>query len=126
MHASLAALLAIECALTRETLRTAGAETLLGAIDREASAARIHVGLGDPTRAYLRALDGADNIQQEGPMTQVRLPMRLTDRIAGREIAPLLDAAELDRAVSWERAATLAGRTMGEWAALAALRGAEL
>ena len=83
---------------------------------------RVRRPLSEPSRAYLQALSGRGVFSTTVPLRHVPLPMRLTDLLRHREIDALLDASELDRAISWERAALLAGRTMGEWTAGCALR----
>lgn len=124
LSTSLAALVTIECVLTIESLDAIGAETPIEAIDQEAAVSRVRRPLSEPSRAYLQALSSRGVCSTTVPLRHVPLPMRLTDLVRHREIDSLLDASELDRAISWERAALLAGRTMGEWAACCALRAA--
>ena len=45
----------------------------------------------------------------------VAIPVRLITRVAGRSLEDLVGEVELERALSWELAAILEGRTMAEW-----------
>ena len=62
-----------------------------------------------------------------GPVVTFGLPVRLGGRLLHTDLDALLaaavrGAAPLERALAWEVAAVLAGRTMSEWAPLTALR----
>jgi hypothetical protein len=45
----------------------------------------------------------------------VAIPVRLVTRVAGHSLEDLTAEVELERALSWELAAVLEGRTMAEW-----------
>lgn len=52
----------------------------------------------------------------------VAIPVRLLSRLADRSADDLIDAVDLETAISWEIAAIQDGRTMTEWVFRAALR----
>lgn len=58
-----------------------------------------------------------------GDAVTVGLPVRLAARLLRADLDVLLAAAPLERALAWEVAAVLSGRTMSEWAPLTALAG---
>ena len=117
----LAALITAECVLTVESLGATQTATFIDTLDDLAAAARVRAPLSEPSRAYLQALSIWSRVPKAAPLRHVLLPMRLIDRIQGRDVGTFLIASELGRAIRWERAALVAGHTMGEWAALCAL-----
>lgn len=56
-----------------------------------------------------------------GELVTVGLPARLSARLLRADLGALLAAVELERALAWEVAALLTGRTLSEWAPLTAL-----
>lgn len=119
----LTARLAVECGLICRDLRAAGAG--VAAVDAVAAVGRVGGRLDAAASAYLRRLTQAQNVprQELGESVTVGLPLRLSTRLLVVDVDALIaDAdADLDRAIAWEIAAVLAGRTMSEWAPLAAL-----
>lgn len=57
-----------------------------------------------------------------GEVVTVGLPVRLSARLLSADLDALASSVPLDRALAWETAAVVAGRTMSEWAPLTALR----
>jgi hypothetical protein len=118
----LAARLCVESALAAADLRETGLEPAM--LDRVALRARVGVELDDRDAAYLRRLVRVSPYAP-APTTAgvtVGLPLRLTARLLSTSIDALLEAADPVRAVAWELSALLEGRTISEWAPLAALR----
>ena len=118
----LAARLCVESALAAADLRETGLEPAL--LDRVALHARVGGELDDRDAAYLRRLV---RVSPYAPASTagtvvVGLPLRLTARLLRTSIDGLLESADPVRAVAWELSALLEGRTISEWAPLAALR----
>jgi hypothetical protein len=118
----LAARLCVESALAAADLRETGLNPAI--LDRVALRARVVGELDDRDAAYLRRLV---RVSPYAPAptaagVTVGLPLRLTARLLGASIDGLLEAADPVRAVAWELSALLEGRTISEWAPLAALR----
>lgn len=141
----LAVRLTVECALVCGDLCTAGADP--AALDAAAATERVTGELDAASAAYLRRLTGrrgeavtgrrpagvapsgeavaAPRRAQPAPLGEVvtvGLPLRLSSRLLAADFDALVSAVSLDRALAWETAAVLAGRTMSEWAPLTALR----
>lgn len=124
----LAVRLAVECALVCEDLRAAGVDP--ATLDTAAAAERVGRELDAATAAYLRRLTGArapaapavPAVRRLGEVVVAGLPIRLSARLLGADLDRLVAAAPLARALAWETAAVLGGRTMSEWAPLTALR----
>lgn len=123
----LAVRLTVECALVCGDLCTAGADP--AALDAAAATEQVTGELDAAAAAYLRRLTGrrgeAVTVRRSAPsgeVVTVGLPVRLSSRLLAADLDGLVSAVSLDRALAWETAAVLAGRTMSEWAPLAALR----
>lgn len=136
----LAVRLCVERALVREDLRAAGAD--LARLDALAAAADVAAPVNAADCAYLRRLtrrDPAPQRRELGDAVIVGLPARLSARLLtalpalageapGGAAAEALDDlladanADVESALAWEIAAVLDGRTISEWAPLAALR----
>lgn len=132
IFAETAVALVLERAMVVSWLRSAGLETLLGALQRRSATTRAQIELWSANGSYLRhlftgavdAVTGSGSTGSERPLRspRVALPVRLIDRLG--EEAPELGGdprAELEAAVEWEAAALLAGETMSEWAYRSAL-----
>lgn len=91
-----------------------------GRLDEAAQVAGPRVCLTEPSRAYLRALQGGSATHGRLACAPVQLPMRLSERILVHGLDQLLSGLRLESALAWERAALYAGRTIGEWALLGA------
>lgn len=118
----LAGRLALECALVCDDLRAAGVEP--ASLDAVAAAQPVEGQLDAAASAYLRRLTqrpGAER-RELGDAVTLGLPVRLGARLLRADLDALVASADLARAVTWEIAAVLTGRTMSEWAPLAALR----
>jgi hypothetical protein len=115
--------LVLERALAVEELSTVE-PALPGLLDAQAAAARPDSALDGASALYLRQLAGG-NSSAAGPSTGPQLiPVRVAARVQhadDRRVAELL-GGDLALAISWERAAVLGHRTMGEWACSQALR----
>lgn len=138
----LAVRLVLECALVSDDLCASGVDPTT--LDATAAAERVGGELDAASAAYLRRLagrrdSGATRPEPAAPgesgavhrgagggalgdVVTVGLPLRLSARLLAADLDALLAAAPLDRALAWETAAVLAGRTMSEWAPLTALR----
>lgn len=115
---------AFECELVRQDIVRLGREDEFSALVVAAEDARIATPIAPAYARYLRALtsnrdDTRDNDRLEEP---VDLPLRLFPRVL--EITPEVALREerLHQAVSLERAAVCAGRTMSEYAFFALAR----
>lgn len=117
----LAAALVVERSLLQEDLAKQGLSRMLERLDEEAVRASVEIELSEPLSAYLRALSSRERQPTRAQPRLVALPMRLIERIGGAGPGQRLDAALLESAFLWERAAVLAGRTMSEWATLKTL-----
>ena len=138
----LAARVGVEWALVCEDLRQVAVDP--AALDRPAAVERVTGELDAAAAAYLRRLTawgggddgaaprfgGADaaagagagaGSPAAGELVTVGLPARLSARLLRADLDALLAAVELERALAWEVAALLTGRTMSEWAPLTAL-----
>jgi len=119
----LAVRLTVECALVCDDLRAAGVDP--AALDAVAAAERVAGELDAAAAAYLRRLTGRRRgtaARALGEVVTAGLPLRLSARLLAADLDALVAAVPLERALAWETAAVLAGRTMSEWAPLAALR----
>lgn len=123
LEPELAVRLCVEAALARIALNHAGVDPRL--VDQLADAPRFQQRLDDRDASYARRLThaaGGRATATQRPLTTVGLPIRLTAQLADVDLADLLRDADPARARSWELAALADGRTMTEWALLAALR----
>lgn len=118
----LACRLAIECALVGDDLRAVGVEP--SSLDAVAAAQPVEEQLDAAASAYLRRLTQRPDVERRelGEAVTLGLPVRLGARLLRADLDALVASADLARAIAWETAAVLAGRTMSEWAPLAALR----
>lgn len=121
----LALRLCLERALVVADLRAVGVE--VARLDSLAARACVSGALDAADCAYLRRLtrrEDAGSARPLGDAIIVGLPSRLTARLLAAGPEELLERAGLDveAALSWEIAAVLDGRTISEWAPLAALR----
>ena len=115
--------LLLERALAAEELSTVD-PTLLSSLDACAAAVRPDSALDGASALYLRQLAGGNSSAVGSSPGPQLIPVRVAARVQhadGRRIAELL-AGDLALAISWERAAILEHRTMGEWACSQALR----
>jgi hypothetical protein len=67
---------------------------------------------------YLRSLTVARKPLRKAPASDaqtVAVPVRLLPRIAGHDAEEMIEAVDLEQAISWEIASVLAGQTMSEW-----------
>lgn len=113
----------MEVALARVTLRQVGVDPQV--VDRLADAPRFQRQLDDRDASYARRLTHAAGDREPAPTrppTTVGLPLRLTAQLTGADLTDLLRDADPVRARAWELAALADGRTISEWALLAALR----
>lgn len=119
----LATRLAVECELTCRDLRAAGIDP--AQLDAAAATERVEQQLDASACAYLRRLtqlrDDAPR-RDLGDAVTVGLPSRLSARLVRTDVGELLADADIARAIRWETAAVLAGRTISEWAPLTALQ----
>jgi len=88
-------------------------------MNQRAQNAQVSMELSPASADYLRALSSRAAGFPE-PLSTLRLPMRLSDRILRFGLADLLRFELLESAIRWERASLLAGQTMSEWALSAA------
>lgn len=116
-----------ECALVCDDLAAAGVSEL-ELLDVAAAEAGVDGPVDSATADYLRRLScragqagGASRARPLGDAVTVGLPVRLAARLLRADLDVLLAAAPLERALAWEVAAVLSGRTMSEWAPLTAL-----
>jgi hypothetical protein len=119
----LAVRLCVEVALAQVTLRQVGVDPQT--VDRLAEAPRFQRRLDDRDAAYARRLTHAAGDPQPGPtrsLATVGLPLRLTAQLHDVDLTDLLRDADPVQARSWELTALAEGRTISEWALLAALR----
>lgn len=119
LEASTVASALIERWLAAEHLANQGLGRLVAELDSSAGRARVGDELWSASSAYLRYLSlGTDRPIRE--IDGLALPARLSDRLRGRwPLDPDPDATDL--AIAWERAATVAGLTVAEWAFAGAL-----
>jgi hypothetical protein len=116
LHPSLALALALERRALVEDLpapRRAGAAAVL---DERAASARVTVELGAADAAHLHTLVRRGAPSADTASAALWLPVRLVVRADVRRLAPWLAHEAIEQAVGWEVSATLAGRTMTEWA----------
>ncbi|MEX2646445.1 MAG: hypothetical protein WD249_09300 [Gaiellaceae bacterium] len=117
-----AAAILVERALLDDDLGALGLGSFASLLDAAAAEAAISIELSEGQSAYLRVLYGNERRPAENTTCLVAIPMRLTERIGDEGADRLLRAKLLPSARLWERAAVISGRTMSEWATLAALR----
>lgn len=118
----LAIRIALESALACEDLLGAGVDPAL--LDAPAATERVDGQLDAAASAYLRRLTHErDSPRRDlGEALTVGLPARLSARLLRADLDRLLTTADIARAIRWETAAVLTGRTISEWVLLAALR----
>lgn len=120
----LAVRLCVETALVRDDLRPAGID--LAQLDALAAAAVVATRVDAAGCAYLRRLTRREQASARpralGDAVIVGLPARLSARLLAADLDDLLANADVESALAWEIAAVLDGRTISEWAPLAALR----
>ncbi len=88
-------------------------------MNQRAQNAQVSMELSPASADYLRALSSRAAEPPE-PLSTLRLPMRLSDRVLRFGLTDLLRVELLGSAIHWERASLLAGQTMSEWALSAA------
>ena len=115
--ATLVAALLLEAALLREDLRRPGLLRDLTALDGAARAMRVRRRMSAAEADYLRALRVSPHSKAVGVVT---VPVRLLGRLSELELGAAF-AEDARRAVAWEAAALIDGRTMIEWGLLVAL-----
>ncbi|MDO8212386.1 hypothetical protein [Conexibacter sp. CPCC 206217] len=118
----LALRIALESELACRDLRDAGVDPAL--LDAAAAAQRVDGQLDAAASAYLRRLTHERDSPRRDvdDAVTVGLPARLSARLLRADLDHLLSTADIARAIRWETAAVLTGRTISEWAPLAALR----
>jgi len=121
VDADLAAILVVERALLEADLRERGLDFLTTALDARARSTTVEVALSEGQRAYLRVLCEPRVRAAATAGGLLAIPMRLTERIDAETLDEHVQPELLSSALLWERAAVACGRTMSEWAALAAL-----
>lgn len=110
----------VERALIERDLEQRG--LALRALELDAIAARttVKTPISDGLSEYLRVLY-EHRTEVSAPPALVPIPMRLTERISATVLDELLDPDLFPSALRWERAATVSGLTMTEWAGFALL-----
>jgi len=88
-----------------------------GGLGASARAGEIAAGGGQAAAVAPRAF---------GDAVTVGLPVRLSGRLLRVDLDALIASADVERALAWEVAALLDGRTISEWAPLVALRAGAL
>ena len=117
----LAVRIALESELACADLSAAGVDPVR--LDAIAEAERVDGQLDAAACAYLRRLTHERGAAcHVGDTVTVGLPLRLSSRLLRADLDALLATADIARAIRWETAAVLTGRTISEWAPLAALR----
>jgi hypothetical protein len=121
LEADLAVRLCVEHALVRIALCGAGVDPR--GVDQAAAHRRFERRLDDRDAAYARRLTHAAGAPRPvtSPASTVGLPLRLSGQLADVPLVELLRDADPAQARTWELAALAEGRTMTEWALLAAL-----
>lgn len=110
----------VERALIERDLEHRGLAQRARELDAIAARTTVKTPIGDGLSEYLRVLyDHRAEVSAPPPL--VPIPMRLTERISAAVLDELLDPDLLPSALRWERAATVSGLTMTEWAAFALL-----
>lgn len=90
----------------------------LARLDRAARSATVIHAVSATDSDYVRHLLGLAPLPvARGNCPAVAIPMRLVARASANEVEEALTLVNLEGAVAWEVAATIAGRTMSEWAA---------
>jgi hypothetical protein len=117
----LAAVVVVERSIVDQEFTTAGLDALLDDLDLEAEQTKVEMALSEPQHAYLRTLCAPRAEAWSRAPALVAIPMRLTDRMRSDILDEHLRPDLLRSALVWERAAVATGRSMSEWAALAAL-----
>lgn len=112
-------LLAEHGLLLRELGGNEGA--LADALDARAERVTVRRPLSYASAVYLRSLSVSVEPSDGRSDRVIRLPRRLTDRLAAAGGPELLLAGDLDQARRWERAALAEDLTMTEWAEAALL-----
>lgn len=148
----LAMRIVVEGTLAEWELRSAGVDPAL--LDATAAQACAGAQLDEAARAYLRRLtagrgavaagaaDAPDafaapgaravadapraGAREFGDAVTVGLPVRLSGRLLRVDLDALVASADVERALAWEVAALLDGRTISEWAPIVALRAGAL
>lgn len=117
----LAVRLCVEHALVRATLCAVRVDPRL--VDALASGQRFEQRADDRDAPYARRLTlTATRAERPATPSTVGLPLRLAGQLADADLAALLRDADVEQARAWELAALADGRTMSEWAPVAALR----
>lgn len=118
----LAVRLVVESALICDDLDPLGIDVLQ--LDVAAATERVERQLDAAASAYVRRLTRGCNAPRRelSEAVTVGLPVRLNARLLQADIEALLERGDIARAIRWETAAVLTGRTMSEWAPLMALR----
>jgi hypothetical protein len=95
-------------------------------LDGIARAAHVDRALDAASAAYVRRLSGGDGAEPRalGEQVTIGLPLRLSTRLSRAGALDALLGDAVGDALAWELAAVMQGRTISEWAALTALRGA--
>jgi hypothetical protein len=106
-----AARLLIETALVKVDLAALGRADSSAALDTAAAAAAVCRRLSAAEADYLRGL----RHRHDDRRSMATLPLRISGRIEQIDMEAAL-TGDLSRALAWEAAALLAGRTMLEWA----------
>jgi hypothetical protein len=101
-----------------------------GPVSVDAVAGASRAADADALDAAPRAID-ADAFtpratRQFGDAVTVGLPVRLSGRLLRVDLDALVASADVERALAWEVAALLDGRTISEWAPIVALRAGAL
>lgn len=115
-----AVVLALEYALALEDAAAFGldADTARRRLNRTATSVRAERPLGAREAAYVRRL-GAREPRPLPSLTDglaVLAPERVLTRVRGSVTEAAIRPAVVEEMIAWQIAATLAGRTMGEWA----------
>jgi hypothetical protein len=112
--------LALAQALALEDARVFGldADTARRLLNRAAAGARAARPLGEGEAAYLRRLTSRTPkpVLALPPNLEVELDERTSTRVRGALTEAAIRPAVVEEMIAWEIAATLDGRTLGEWA----------
>ncbi len=112
--------LALAQALALQDARVFGldADTARRLLNRAAAGARAAQALGEGEAAYLRRLTSRipKPAPALGPRLEVELDERTSTRVRGTITEAAIRPAVVEEMIAWEIAATLEGRTLGEWA----------
>jgi hypothetical protein len=116
---NLASVLIVERSLLDRELGALSTSRETHQMNQHAENAQVSMELSSASADYLRALSSHTTVPPE-PLSTLRLPMRLSDRVLRFGLADLLRVELLGSAIRWERASLLTGQTMSEWALSAA------